>query len=147
VALLSMLPLSCSPASSLELVIQESSMEPTISAGEVVRFQAATEARQGQVIAFEYPFRYPGKPRRELIARVIGLPGDRLELGPNGIVVNDAPLVEPYTKNQQRVSPGRFSVPPGSYYVLGDDRANQRDSRSWGALPAEKLLGVADPPR
>lgn len=119
-------------------------MEPTLTAGTSVTFRPAAEARRGEVIAFEYPFAYPGRPRRELIARVIGLAGDRLELGPRGVVVNGVPLEEPYVKNQQQVSPLQLIVPAGAYFVLGDDRANQRDSRWWGPLPAAKLLGVAD---
>ena len=125
----------------------DSSMEPTFTAGEVVRFRPASEARRGEVIAFEYPFPYPGRPRRELIARVIGLAGDRIELSERGVVVNGQRLEEPYAKNQERVSPTELTVPSGTYYVLGDDRNNQRDSRWWGPLPAGKLLGVAEAPR
>jgi signal peptidase I len=40
------------------------------------------------------------------------------------------------------VDPAQLAVPPGHYFVLGDDRANQRDSRWWGPLPTSKLLGV-----
>ena len=127
--------------------MQDSSMEPTFTAHSVVRFRPTREARRGEVIAYEYPFPYPGRPRRELIARVIGLPGDRLELGPQGVTVNGERLSEPYVKNQDRVSATRLTVPPGAYFVLGDDRDNQRDSRWWGPLPASKLLGVADPAR
>jgi signal peptidase I len=125
----------------------DSSMEPTFTAGSSVRFRPSAQAEHGEVIAFEYPFPYPGRPRRELIARVIGLPGDRIELSPDRVVVNGQPLDEPYAKNQQRVSPEQVTVPPGTYFVLGDDRNNQRDSRWWGPLPASKLLGVAEPPR
>jgi signal peptidase I len=122
--------------------MQDSSMEPTLSARDLVRFRLATDAPRGAVIAFEYPFTYPGKPRRELIARLIGLPGDRLDLGPDRIVLNGVSLEEPYAKNQRMVDPAEITVPPGHFFVLGDDRANQRDSRWWGPLPTSKLLGV-----
>jgi signal peptidase I len=124
----------------------DSAMEPTISAGQTVSFRAANLAQRGQVIAFEYPFAYPGRPRRELIARVIGIGGDELELGPTGVLVNGQPLPEPYAKNQHRLDVTRLIVPAGTYFVLGDDRANQRDSRWWGPLPSNKHLGVAEPP-
>jgi signal peptidase I len=124
----------------------DSAMEPTISAGQTVSFRVANLAQRGQVIAFEYPFAYPGRPRRELIARVIGVGGDELELGPGGVIVNGQPLPEPYAKSQQRLDGTRLIVPAGTYFVLGDDRANQRDSRWWGPLPSNKLLGVAEPP-
>jgi signal peptidase I len=142
-----LLATACQSDGTFVVVMADSSMEPTFTAGSSVRFQQSVEARRGDVIAFEYPFPYPGRPRRELIARVIGLASDRLELGPDRVVVNGQPLDEPYAKNQERVSPAEVIVPPGTYFVLGDDRNNQRDSRSWGALPASKLLGVADPPR
>jgi signal peptidase I len=127
--------------------MQDSSMEPTFTARTVIAFRAAAAAGRGDVVAFEYPFTYPGRPRRELIARVIGLADDQIELGPDAVTVNGRPLREPYAKNSDRITPARLTVPDGSYFVLGDDRANQRDSRWWGPLPANKILGVADPPR
>ena len=139
---LTVLAAGCQPSQTFDVQMQDSAMEPTYSARDIVRFRVATDAPRGAVIAFEYPFTYPGRPRRELIARVIGRPGDRLELGPDRIVVNGLPLAEPYAKNQQLVEPGDVVVPAGHYFVLGDDRANQRDSRWWGPLPAGKLLGV-----
>ena len=117
-------------------------MEPTFTAGTVVRFRPATTAERGDVIAFEYPFAYAGRPRRELIARVIGVGGDEVRLGPGGVAVNGQLLAEPYAKNQDRMASQTVRVPAAAYFVLGDDRANQRDSRWWGALPTEKLLGV-----
>jgi signal peptidase I len=134
---------ACAAPSDFVVMTQDSSMEPTLTARSTVRFRAASEARRGEVIAFEYPFAYPGRPRRELIARLIGLPGDRLELDAGGVSVNGQRLNEPYAKNQPRVSPQRLQVPAGTYFVLGDDRNNQRDSRWWGPLPVGKLLGVA----
>jgi signal peptidase I len=142
-ALLSAALAACRPGPEFIVVMQDSAMEPTYSARDAIRFQPASQVGRGQIIAFEYPFTYPGRPRRELVARVIGLPGDRLALGPDGVLLNGARLVEPYAKNQQAVSDTALSVPPGAYYVLGDDRHNQRDSRWWGPLPAEKVLGVA----
>jgi signal peptidase I len=133
-------------ATSFEVVMQDSSMEPTYAAHTRVRFRSAAQAERGQVIAFEYPFPYPGRPRRELILRVIGVGGDLVELTPEGVVVNGQHLAEPYAKNQQQLGAARLTVPPNSYYLLGDDRNNQRDSRLWGVLPAAKLLGVADEP-
>jgi signal peptidase I len=133
----------CRPGPEFTVVMQDSAMEPTYAAHDAIRFQPASQVARGQVIAFEYPFTYPGRPRRELIARVIGLPGDRLALGPEGVLVDGARLVEPYAKNQQAVAASELSVPPGAYFVLGDDRHNQRDSRWWGPLPADRVLGVA----
>jgi signal peptidase I len=135
---------ACQPTERFTVLMQDSAMEPTYSARALVHFRSAVRAGRGDVVAFEYPFPYPGQPRRELIARVIGLPGDRLELSSAGTIVNGYRLDEPYAKNQQSVAPADITVPASSYFVLGDDRANQRDSRWWGTLPAGKLLGVAD---
>jgi signal peptidase I len=139
--------LACTEPTHFDVVMQDSAMEPTFPARASIQFRPASQAGRGQVIAFEYPFPYPGRPRRELIARVVGLPGDHLALGPDGVVVNGQRLDEPYAKNQPAVSQAELTVPPDSYFVLGDDRANQRDSRWWGPLPAGKLLGVMDTPR
>ena len=138
--------LACTPGNSFGAIMLDSAMEPTLSAGQAVSFRVTNDALRGQVIAFEYPFPYPGRPRRELIARVIGIGGDKLELGPAGVIVNGQPLPEPYAKNQQRLDETSLIVPAGSYFVLGDDRANQRDSRWWGPLPSNKLIGIAEPP-
>jgi signal peptidase I len=136
--------LACRPASDFDLVMQDSAMEPTFEARAVVHFRRAAAAERGEVIAFEYPFPYPGQPLRALIGRVIGLPGDRLSLGPDGVVRNGQRLDEPYAKNQAANSVAELTVPPDSYFVLGDDRANQRDSRWWGPLPRAKVLGVLE---
>lgn len=120
-------------------------MEPTYTAHALVRFRATAAPARGDVIAFEYPFTYPGRPRRALIARVIGLPGDRLTLGPDGVWIDGQRLAEDYVKNQDRVGPAELTVPELTLFVLGDDRANQRDSRWWGPLAADRLLGVAVP--
>lgn len=132
----------CASGGGLVVMVQDSSMEPTYRARDLVRFQPVRTVERGAIVAFEYPFTYPGRPRRELIARVIGLPGDSLELGPSGVRVNGAPLAEPYAKNLDRMVEAQVVVPSGSYFVLGDDRDNQRDSRWWGPLRIEKVLGV-----
>ena len=133
---------ACARTQTFEVTMQDSSMEPTFEARTVVQFRPIATVQRGEIIAFEYPFPYPGEPRRELIARVIGLPGDELRLGPGGVAVNGQSLAEPYAKNQDRMAQQTVRVPAGTYFVLGDDRANQRDSRWWGALSADKLLGV-----
>ena len=135
--------LGCVRPSDFDVLIEDSSMEPTYSARDVVRFRLTQRYNRGEVVAFEYPFAYPGKPRRALVARLIGLPGDRVQLGPEFLIVNGRKLSEPYAKQRERMVPQRIVVLPGSYFVLGDDRNNQRDSRWWGQLPADKLLGRA----
>lgn len=117
-------------------------MEDTLRPMERVRVVPATQVRRGDVIAYEYPFPYPGNPRRVLFGRVIGLPGDRIEVRKGTVLVNGQVLSEPYVKNQVYDSMPPVIVPEAHYFVLGDDRSNTRDSRVWGALPASKVMGL-----
>ena len=127
-------------------MMQDSSMEPTFRARTPIRFQPVESIERGTIVVFEYPFTYPGRPRRELVGRVVGLPGDRLELGPDGVRVNGRLLAEPYAKNLDRMVEAQVAVPGNAYFVLGDDRNNQRDSRWWGPLPVGQVLGVVSAP-
>jgi signal peptidase I len=88
-------------------------------------------------------FRSPGNPDRDFIKRVIGVPGDRIEIR-NGIVyVNDEPLVETYTTGHTGCPCGPWVVEPGKYFVLGDHRSNSSDSRIFSTIPEESIIGKA----
>ena len=94
---------------------------------------------RGDVVVFQSP----GNPDRDFIKRVIGVPGDRIEIR-NGIVyVNDEPLVESYTTGQTSCPCGPWVVEPGKYFVLGDHRNNSSDSRIFSAIPEESIIGKA----
>jgi signal peptidase I len=108
--------------------------------------------RRGDVIVFKSP----EEPDRDLIKRVIGLPGDRLELRRKRVYVNGQPLEEPYvqfleapsTDGPERVgdlreSYGPVTVPDGQYFMMGDNRDNSQDSRYWGFLPGSYVKGRA----
>ncbi|MCC7008695.1 MAG: signal peptidase I [Acidobacteria bacterium] len=110
------------------------------------------EIRRGDVIVFKSP----QEPERDLIKRVIGLPGDRLELRQKQVYVNGAPLHEPYAQLLEpppppgspptadvRVQYGPVTVPEGQYFMMGDNRDNSQDSRYWGFLPASYVKGGA----
>jgi signal peptidase I len=100
-------------------------------------------------------FKYPKDPSRDFIKRVIGLPGDRLELRRKKIFINDQPLEEPYTRflippppegarsDDLLVDYGPVTVPSGQYFMMGDNRDNSEDSRFWGFLPASYVKGQA----
>jgi signal peptidase I len=107
---------------------------------------------RGDVIVFKYPV----QPDRDFIKRVIGLPGDRLELKRKRVHINGVPLDEPYARFLELPSadgPVRFgdlreeygpvTVPPGQYFMMGDNRDNSEDSRYWGFLPAAYVKGEA----
>jgi len=109
------------------------------------------EIRRGDVMVFKYP----EEPERDFIKRVIGLPGDRLELRRKTIYINGEPLVEPYAHFTESPSEsagvtgdlrefyGPVSVPAGQYFMMGDNRDNSQDSRYWGLLPAHYVKGKA----
>jgi len=89
-------------------------------------------------------FRAPRSGSTDLVKRVIGVPGDTLEIRRGVVLVNDAPLQEPYVNGP--VNPhenfARVQVPPGNYFVMGDNRGNSYDSRYWGFVPRSAIVGT-----
>ena len=104
---------------------------------EVPSLLSSTGLVHGEVIAFTYP----KDPSREFVKRVIGLPGDTVELEKGQVIRNGEVLDEPYVVNNDRRSMKSVTVPEGSYYVLGDNRPVSNDSRSWGFVSNEHIIG------
>ncbi len=104
-------------------------------------------------------FKYPEEPERDFIKRVIGLPGETLELRNKKVYINGAPLEEPYvhylfppapegsaeglTDYDVRVRYGPVTVPPDHFFMMGDNRDNSQDSRYWGFMPRAYVKGKA----
>lgn len=99
-------------------------------------------------------FKYPEEPERDFIKRVIGLPGETLEVRGKQVYIDRAPLDEPYLQNQgpsyassvvldRRDNFGPITVPDDHYFMMGDNRDNSEDSRYWGPLPHAYLKGKA----
>ena len=101
------------------------------------------EPRRGDVVVF----RFPRDPNRDFIKRVIALPGDTVEVRERQVLVNGQIVDEPYLRDQPQYQPlypdGPRVVPPGQYYVLGDNRNNSSDSHVWGLVPRENIIGRA----
>ena len=108
--------------------------------------------RRGDVVVFKYP----DEPDRDFIKRVIGLPGETLEMRAKKIYIDGKPLDEPYvhflqpasdaqeiTRFDMREQYGPVTVPAGHYFVMGDNRDNSQDSRYWGFLPRSYIKGKA----
>ena len=100
---------------------------------------ASASPGYGDVIAFSYPL----DPSRAFMKRVIGVPGDTIELDREQVIRNGKPLVEPYVVNSDMRSAWPVKVPEDSYFVLGDNRPASSDSRSWGFVHEEHIIGRA----
>jgi signal peptidase I len=112
--------------------------------------------RRGDIVVFKYP----EDPSRDFIKRVIGLPGDTIEMRNKTVYVNDTALDEPYVNflyppedggsgapdveggDLRRAFPP-MTVPPDMYFMMGDNRDNSEDSRYWGFMPRDYVKGKA----
>jgi signal peptidase I len=88
-------------------------------------------------------FRYPQQPEKDFIKRIIGIPGDTVEVREGRVYLNGKLLAEPYAREGATYSAPAKVVPPGQYFVLGDNRPNSSDSHVWGFVPADNLIGKA----
>jgi signal peptidase I len=90
-------------------------------------------------------FWYPNDPSKSYIKRVIGTPGDWVEVDRGSVLVNGKALAESYVPPEYRdhVSMPLTLVPEGEYFVLGDHRSSSNDSRSWGMVPRRYIYGKA----
>ncbi len=97
---------------------------------------------RGDVIVFQSVER----PEVDLVKRVVGMPGETLELAAGRLYVDGQPLDEPYLRargNEQRANWGPSTIPDDHYFMMGDNRDFSRDSRSWGPVPRSKIKGRA----
>jgi signal peptidase I len=88
-------------------------------------------------------FRFPGNPERDFIKRIVGEPGDTVEINNGTVYIDGNPLDEPYITSKPTYNYGPMEVPPKQYFVLGDNRNNSYDSHVWGFLPEENIIGQA----
>jgi signal peptidase I len=98
---------------------------------------AVHQPRSGEVIVFHYP----GDTRRDFVKRVIGVPGDRVAIQRGTVYVNGESLDEPYITSQDTSDMNPVSLGEKEYFVLGDNRRGSNDSRSWGPVREELILG------
>jgi signal peptidase I len=120
-----------------------SCMEPNLKTGERVlasRFSYWFGGPQrGDVVIFKYPC----DPSKNYVKRVIGLPGDTVEIRRGCLLVNGEPLSEPYKLLAAHGDYGPQLVQAGKLFVLGDNRDQSNDSRYWGELPLENVQAKA----
>lgn len=129
-------------AVSTRIRVDGSSMEPGLHTGEFILVDKISyrfgKPQRGDIIVFYSP----RDPSQEYIKRVIGLPGDKVEMNEGQLFVNDQLIYEPYIKASPAY-PGSWSVPEDSLFVLGDNRNNSSDSHTWGVVPLTNVIGRA----
>lgn len=126
------------------------SMEPGLRSGELVvvsqiAYDFGAQPQRGDVIVL-HP---PSDPSTVYVKRIIGIPGDQLFITPSAVYVNGHKLNEPYI---QLIDPGaaenqplgKVTLTSGQYFVMGDNRQNSTDSRVFGYVPRQNIIGKAE---
>lgn len=124
--------------------IPSGSMEPTLQIQDHIivnkfgyRFW---EPQRGDIMVFKYPL----NPKKDFVKRLIAKPGERVEIRNSKIYINGRQLEEKYLPAGLRYPDfGPVVVPENSYWMMGDNRNNSDDSRVWGPLPRENVIGKA----
>ncbi len=127
--------------------VEGTSMMPTLIEGERIFINKITytlgsgRIDRGDTVVFWYPL----DPSKSYIKRVIGVPGDVVEIVDGTVILNGQRLQEPYLidVNRDRMSMTRRVIEPAHYFVLGDHRNSSNDSRSWGTVPRDAIYGKA----
>jgi signal peptidase I len=127
---------------SARIRVDGDSMDPTLASGEYIivnrlSYRLGTPQR-GDIIVFHFP----GNPQEEYIKRVIGLPGDDVQVKNGRVYINDQLLNESYIAVKMDYT-GSWQVPAGQLFVLGDNRNNSSDSHDWGTVPMDYVVGKA----
>ncbi|HWB15295.1 MAG TPA: signal peptidase I [Vicinamibacterales bacterium] len=134
------------------LIVNKMELVPTANALERVVLPHR-DVQRGDIVVFKSP----EQPDRDLIKRVIGLPGERIEMRRKHVYVDGQALNEPYVQfleppppdgapehpNDLRETYGPVTVPAGQYFMMGDNRDDSEDSRYWGFLPQDYIKGRA----
>jgi signal peptidase I len=133
--------------------IPSSSMVPTLGVYDRIVVQKAFftwhDVREGDIVVFRHPprDRCPGPQQGDLVKRVIALPGQTIYSSGNSVYVNGRLLAEPYLPRRDPLGPPiasrrhPYRVPPGEFYLLGDNRSISCDSRYWGPVEGSSIIG------
>jgi len=123
--------------------IEGVSMEPNLHDGQYLIINKLVYyvhlPERGDVVVFHYP----KNPKRDFIKRVIGLPGEKVEVREGRLFINDEELEEPYAIHTSQYTWGPQRLGEGEYFVLGDNRNSSSDSHSWGSLSRDAIVGRA----
>ena len=118
------------------------SMDDTLANGEVMfvtkfDYQFGGEPERFDVVICHYP----GRGSTNFVKRVVGLPGDTVEVRDGYLYVNDVMYEEPYITHRPDYTMNAYTVPEGMYFVLGDNRSNSNDSHLVGPLARDMIVG------
>ncbi|MEM7128333.1 MAG: signal peptidase I [Chloroflexota bacterium] len=125
--------------------IESHSMEPNFIEGQFILVNKLAyvlgEPQRGDVLVFHNP----NNEQEDYIKRIIALPGDNLEIKDRGIYINEKAVDEPYIANRVPPGPaqGPYVIDPGHLFVMGDNRPNSSDSRAFGQLSQDLIVGKA----
>jgi len=125
-------------------LVQGASMEPNFSNGDYLLVDEITykfkSPARGEVIVF----RNPRNEAEFYIKRVIGLPGEKVDIKSNKVFINDVELKEEYLPEGLKFNgDSSFDLNSDEYFVMGDNRPQSYDSRSWGPLKQDEIIGAA----
>lgn len=125
-------------------VVRGSSMAPRIHDGDRILIDHFSywfdTVERGDIVVLKYPL----DPSVDYIKRVIGLPGDEVEVDHRGVFVNGVRLTEPYVSEQDPLSRVHTTVKPAHFFVLGDNRPRSCDSREFGLVPQDYIRGKVE---
>ena len=126
--------------------IEGPSMMPTLQNHQYILVDKLTyffgSPHRGDVIVFEYP----KDTSEDFVKRIVGVPGDTVQVAANGVVsVNGVTINEPYVNDLGNpYGPTIVTLGPNQYFVLGDNRGDSSDSRAWGPVPRNDIIGRAE---
>jgi signal peptidase I len=124
-------------------IVNNVSMEPTLVANQrliVIKVMYHfKEPQRGDIIIIHPPI----EPQKEYVKRLIGLPGDTIEIKNGLVYVNGVPLNEPYIKESPDYIFSPYRVPDNNYFVLGDNRNNSNDSHAGWTVTRQEIVGKA----
>lgn len=129
-------------------VVSGESMYPTFDSGQYLIVDELTyhfeQPQRNDVIIMRYPL----QPSTYFIKRIVGLPGETLHITDNAVYLvnkdgSETLLPESFVVNKGNGPDRRVTLGPGEYFVMGDNRPNSSDSRVWGDLPAQDIVGRA----
>lgn len=131
-------------------VVKGASMEPTFENGEYLIVDQLTYHFEAPMRGDVIIMRYPKDPKIFFIKRVIGLPNETVEIQGKRVIIRKGAGVEPLILDESFIDPSRvrdeyatYVLGPDDYFVMGDNRIESSDSRSWGLLPKEDIVGRA----